>query len=44
VLNKISEKRADRAMKKEFHRYEQALQQRRSAVERATVRRSNTNA
>jgi capsular polysaccharide biosynthesis protein len=41
VLNQISQGRADRAMKKEFRRYEQSLQQRRSAVERATARRTN---
>jgi succinoglycan biosynthesis transport protein ExoP len=44
VLNRISQGRADRAMKKEFRRYEQSLQQRRSAVERATARRGNTSA
>jgi hypothetical protein len=44
VLNKISQGRADRAMKKEFRRYEQSLQQRRSAVERPAVLRSNTSA
>jgi polysaccharide biosynthesis transport protein len=43
ILNRISMERSDRALKREFRRYEQSLQQRRTAVER-TTRRNKTSA
>ena len=39
ILNKISLERADRALKKEFHRYEQSLGSRRVVAGKSTARR-----
>jgi uncharacterized protein involved in exopolysaccharide biosynthesis len=44
ILNKISLGRADRALKREFRRYEQSLQQHRTAVAKAATRRRKTSA
>ena len=42
ILNKISLDRADRAMKREFNRYEQSLRKRRTAAAKGAARRSET--
>ncbi|MGA3047858.1 MAG: hypothetical protein ABSD67_14605 [Terracidiphilus sp.] len=39
ILNKISLERADRALKREFHRYEQSLGSRRAVAGKTTARR-----
>jgi hypothetical protein len=44
VLNKISLERADRAMKKELHRYEQSYRQRRSTAAKDSSRRERARA
>jgi capsular polysaccharide biosynthesis protein len=44
VLNKMSMERADRALKKELHRYEQSFRQRRSTSVKESVRREKVRA
>jgi uncharacterized protein involved in exopolysaccharide biosynthesis len=44
VLNKISQERADRALKKELHGYEQSLRQRRSTSAKDPARRERARA
>jgi hypothetical protein len=44
VLNKISLERADRALRKELHRYEQSYRQRRSTAAKDSVRRERARA
>jgi len=44
ILNKMSLGRSDRALKREFRRYEQSPKQRRSTAEKATPLRSKTSA
>jgi CO dehydrogenase nickel-insertion accessory protein CooC1 len=44
VLNKISQERSDRAMKKELHGYEQSFRQHRSAPVKDPMRRERARA
>jgi len=44
ILNKISLERADHALRREFHRYEQSLRKRHSAAENDTSQRSKSRA
>jgi hypothetical protein len=43
ILNKMSQERADRALKREFRNYEQSLRQRRRAAGKSTARRTTTS-